>query len=66
MKIKHVFCLIQLLQTLAYIIKYRGKQCGPRLDCSSDMRLHCLTKRFLYIGRRQQQTTFVVIGALRG
>ena len=43
------------------ICKCRGKQCGPRSDCStqeqSDLGQHCLTKRL--------QTTFVVIGALR-
>ena len=32
----------------------------------SDLGLHCLTKRLLkHFSRRQKQTTFVVIGALR-
>ena len=36
------------------------------LQEQSDIGLHCLSKRLLkYFNRRQKQTTFVVIGALR-
>ena len=70
---ENVVCWSRLLQIIAqhdWRIKYRSKQCGPRLDCSYRISLICVHtvchREFLNISADEtKQTTFVAIGAFR-
>ena len=63
-------CLLQIIALHYWLIKHRTKQCWPRPDCSlwagADLGPHCLSCRLLkHFSRREKQTIFVAIGALR-
>ena len=61
--------LLQLKRHYIYKESYRGKQCGPISDCSYRRILTWIYTVFeeasKHFNRREQQTTLVVIGALR-